>query len=373
MQELLERLGVDVRARGAAGMVAGRRDLTRLRALLTAERLDVLLDVPAKKRAVAASSMADMEQRIALLEEELGVGAAETGADVGGRIASVFPKQIVAVTETLQDVVESRNTMARRSNFDASYVDKLRREALDCVAEIEQLAVEGTGLPYRIPRRYNSFPRLVGRATVDITLQKSGNAVFRDKNNAPLGKQVTVAATLDGYSAPLTSGNFIDLARRGYYDNTRVLATQRGFYAQLGEREDDNFEGFKDPKSGTRRQIPMEILVDGDPAPSYGGTLDELGIGDLQPALPISAYGAMAMVHSVENANDASTQFYLFLLDPTSYQARAFGGSVLTGSVSTFGYAGKGKEFLGQLEPGDKVSSVKLTSGQENFRELGDS
>lgn len=206
-----------------------------------------------------------------------------------------------------------------------------------------------------------------------MKLVKSGDNVFRDKNYAPLGKQVTVSATLDGYSAPLTSGNFIDLARRGYYNDTRVLEAQRGFYTQLGEREDDNIEGFKDPKSGLRRQIPMEILVDGDPAPTYGGTLDELGIGDLQPALPISAYGAMAMVHSVEDPNDASSQFYLFLLDPTSYQARSFGGSALTGTVSTFGYAGKGKEYLAQLEAGDKVASVKLVAGEENFREHGES
>lgn len=218
-----------------------------------------------------------------------------------------------------------------------------------------------------------SFPRLIGRATVDMNLVKAGNGVFLDKNSVSLGNQVTVSATLDGYSAPLTSGNFVDLARRRYYNNTRVLASERGFYAQLGEREDDDIDGFKDPKSGLRRQIPLEILVDGDPAPSYGGTLDELGIGDLQPALPISAYGAMAMVHSVENPNDASSQFYLFLLDPTSYQARSFGGSVLTGSVSTFGYVGKGKELLAQLEPGDKVASVKLTSGEENFREFGES
>lgn len=212
----------------------------------------------------------------------------------------------------------------------------------------------------------------MGRATIDIKLAKGASGTFLNRDSTPLGKQVTVSATLDGYSAPLTAGNFVDIVRKGYYNNTSILASQRGFFAQLGEREDDDIEGFKDPKSGRRRQIPMEILVDGDPAPSYGGTLDELGIGDLQPALPISAYGAMAMVHSVEDSNDASSQFYFFLLDPTSYQARSFGGSALTGSVSTFGYAGKGREYLAQLEPGDKVISVTLISGEENFKEYGD-
>lgn len=181
-----------------------------------------------------------------------------------------------------------------------------------------------------------------------------------------------MTATLDGFSAPLTAGNFIDVARSGYYDNTRVLASQKGFFAQLGEREDDNLDGFKDPKTGQRRQIPLEILADGEPSPSYGGTLDELGIGDLQPVLPVSAYGAMAMVHSVENANDASSQFYFFTLDPTSYQARSFGGSVLTGSISTFGYVGGGKQYLSQIQAGDKLVSVKMISGLQNFLERGD-
>lgn len=36
-----------------------------------------------------------------------------------------------------------------------SYIDVRRRQALDYTAKIEELAVEGNGLPYRIPRRYN--------------------------------------------------------------------------------------------------------------------------------------------------------------------------------------------------------------------------
>lgn len=207
---------------------------------------------------------------------------------------------------------------------------------------------------------------------MQMKLTKNNNGEWTGKDLKSVGKEVLVTAVLDGYSAPLTAGNFVDLVRRGYYDSTPVLAAERGFFAQLGERQDDDIDGFKDPRSGLRRQLPMEILIDGDPAPSYGGTLDELGVGDLQPALPISAYGAMAMMHSVEDANDASSQFYIFLLDPTSYQARSYGGSVLTGSISTFGYVNEGKHYLAQLESGDMIENVKMVAGEENFRENGD-
>lgn len=172
---------------------------------------------------------------------------------------------------------------------------------------------------------------------------------------------------LDGYSAPITCGNFVDLIRKGYYNNTRILGSQREFFVQMGEREDDKQDGFW--KDGVRREIPLEILVEGENGPNYGGTLDELGIGDLQPVLPISGYGAMAMVHSVENANDGSTQFYFFCMDPSSYQASSFGGSILSGSLSTFGYVTEGREYLSEIRGGDKIVSIKITSGEENFLE----
>lgn len=113
MQELLERLGVDVRARGAAGLINGRRDLAKLRQVLDAERLDILLDVPAKKRTAAADYMSRLEACIAQIEDELGLPPPLIGA-------SLFPKEIVAVQETLQDVVQSRNSMTKRTNFDGT-------------------------------------------------------------------------------------------------------------------------------------------------------------------------------------------------------------------------------------------------------------
>lgn len=201
---------------------------------------------------------------------------------------------------------------------------------------------------------------------------EKGSGEWTDENKQPIGKRVKMTAIVDGFSAPLTSGNFVDLVKRGYYDGTRVLSMQREFYAQLGERENDNVAGFVDPGTGKRREIPLEILATGEPTPTYGATFDDLGIGDLQPSLPVSAFGAMAMVHSVEDANDASSQFYFFVIDPTSPQARSFGGSALTGSLATFGYVVDGKGFLSQLRSGDRVLSASVVSGGNNFRASGD-
>lgn len=38
----------------------------------------------------------------------------------------------------------------------AAYIESLRSDALDCVSEIELIAVQDVDLPFRIPRRYNA-------------------------------------------------------------------------------------------------------------------------------------------------------------------------------------------------------------------------
>lgn len=111
VQDNLERLGVDVRARGAAGLISGRRDLAKLRSMLSSERVNLLLDVPAKHRSTAAEYLSTLDGLVDQLEEELGLPAPSASP-------SLFPQQLVAVQETVQDIMESRNTMSRRSNFD---------------------------------------------------------------------------------------------------------------------------------------------------------------------------------------------------------------------------------------------------------------
>jgi peptidylprolyl isomerase len=215
------------------------------------------------------------------------------------------------------------------------------------------------GLPFRIPRRYDALPRLEGRAQVEIVIRKNANT----------GELVRMVAILDGFSAPLNAGNFVDLVQRGVYKDARVESGEKGFYLQFT----DKTGYFADPKLKERRSVPMEVLVVGERTPVYGFTLDEVGAGDLQPVLPVTAYGAMASYHSVEDPNDASSQWYIFLFDPRSYQARSIGGNALNGSVSCFGFIVDGKEELEALQPGDTVVSARVLSGLDHFRPSADS
>lgn len=179
---------------------------------------------------------------------------------------------------------------------------------------------------------------------------------WRDADGRTLGSDATLTVILDGYSAPLTAGNFVDLAQKGAYDGAKVESTESGFCVRVGEG-----------KRGGARRVPLEILLEGERAPVYGATLDEAGVGDLQPALPVTAYGAIAMEHSVEDANDSSARFVMFDIDPRSYTARALGGSVLTGSWAAFGYVLDGSQLLQQMRAGDYIAKCRVVDGIQHY------
>lgn len=49
-----------------------------------------------------------------------------------------------------------------------------------------------------------------------------------------------------------------------------------GFVVQTGD-PDGPAEGFVDPSTGKLRTIPLELMVNGDPGPIYGETLEVSG------------------------------------------------------------------------------------------------
>uniref|UniRef100_A0A7S2MR43 peptidylprolyl isomerase n=1 Tax=Helicotheca tamesis TaxID=374047 RepID=A0A7S2MR43_9STRA len=87
---------------------------------------------------------------------------------------------------------------------------RVQKEALYTLSQIGELLVPK--YPYDVPTqgKYSFLPRLYGRTRVTFTIKR------RDKF---LGN-VTVVA--DGYAAPITAGNFVDLCLRGFYTGLPV-------------------------------------------------------------------------------------------------------------------------------------------------------
>jgi peptidyl-prolyl cis-trans isomerase B (cyclophilin B) len=194
------------------------------------------------------------------------------------------------------------------------------------------------------------LPRLEGKATVVMTVK---------------GSPITIE--VDGVNAPITAGNFVDLVQRGVYDGLafhRVIREPQPFVAQGGDPQgkDPKFPadrlgtgGFKDPKTGNERQIPLEIKAKGATEPTYGKPLD----GNQTPILQ-HKLGAIAMARS-QMPDSASSQFYFTLADQ----------GFLDGSYAVFGNVTQGMDVVNKIKQGDRIETVKVTQGAENLQNGG--
>ncbi|MGD1902821.1 MAG: peptidylprolyl isomerase [Geitlerinemataceae cyanobacterium] len=196
----------------------------------------------------------------------------------------------------------------------------------------------------------DDFARLDGKATIELTLESGG----------------TVIAELDGDSAPLTAGNFVDLVQREVYDGTvfhRVVREPQPFVVQGGDpvSKDESVAvsmlgrgNFTDPDTGRPRYIPLEILPEEADEPIYGQTFRQAR-ENADPEL-MHARGALAMARS-QSPNSASAQFYFALADLP----------FLDGDYAVFGYVTEGMDVVDGIAQGDRIASVRVTSGLDNF------
>jgi peptidylprolyl isomerase len=280
-----------------------KKDIAKVERLLSRNREAILDDIPDGKRAAAISYLDDIQ-------------------------AQLLP---------VRDAIDNR---------DRETIWLKRSAMLNDVGRIEELMV--TEFPYDIPEEYSTLPQLKGRATVEFTTSKG-----------------TMQAVIDGFSAPVTGGNFIDLVQRGFYDDMEFIRAEDYYVLQTGDPKGPE-EGFIDPKTGEYRAIPLEILVKGDESPIYGATLESLGRFLEEPVLPFSAFGTLGMARPNTDPNGGSSQFFFFLFEPELTPA---GLNLLDGRYTVFGYVVDNKEVLEQLGQGDKIESVRVVSGADNLVE----
>ncbi|TVP62766.1 MAG: peptidylprolyl isomerase, partial [Nodularia sp. (in: Bacteria)] len=221
-----------------------------------------------------------------------------------------------------------------------------RNTLLDIVTLLEESMV--TEFPFEVPAQYNNLPQLKGRATVAMKTSKGD-----------------LTMVVDGYSAPVTAGNFVDLVQRGFYDGLKFTRSEQSYVLQTGDPPGKEV-GFIDPKTDKYRAVPLEVLVEGDEEPTYGITLEEAGRYLDMPVLPFSSFGALAMARPETEVNGGSSQFFFFLFEPELTPA---GRNLLDGRYAVFGYLTEGKEILDKLKEGDKIESATVIQGIENLVE----
>ena len=249
--------------------------------------------------------------------------------------AETLLDQLQVGLQPLRDAVEAK---------DKEQVWLQRAALLNLVTAIEEAMVDG--FPFEIPAEYSTLPQLKGRASVEFETTKG-----------------TLVAVIDGYSAPVSGGNFVDLVQRGFYDGMDFIRAEDNYVLQTGDPAGPD-EGFIDPKTGKYRAVPLEILVQGDEAPVYGDTLESLGRYLDDPVLPFQAFGTLGMARPGNDPNGGSSQFFFFLFEPELTPA---GLNLLDGRYSVFGYVVENKEVLDQLGQGDQILKARVVDGLNNL------
>ncbi|KAA8530249.1 hypothetical protein F0562_004958 [Nyssa sinensis] len=265
-------------------------------------------------------------------------GLAESKKDHGIELLD----KLEAGMDELQQIVEDRNRDA---------VAPKQKELLNYVGGVEEDMVDG--FPYEVPEEYRSMPLLKGRAAVDMKVKVKDN---------PNVDECVFHIVLDGYNAPVTAGNFVDLVERHFYDGMEIQRSD-GFVVQTGDPEGPA-EGFIDPSTEKTRTIPLEIMVNGEKEPFYGATLEELGLYKAQTRLPFNAFGTMAMAREEFENNSASSQVFWLLKESELTPSNA---NILDGRYAVFGYVTENEDYLADLKVGDVIESIQVVSGLDNL------
>ena len=132
----------------------------------------------------------------------------------------------------------------------------------------------------------------------------------------------TIKFMLNEDLAPITTGNFIELAQSKFYDGLKFHRVEPNFVIQGGCPHGTG-------TGGSGKNIPLEVT----------------------PNLKHGEAGAVAMARS-SAPNSASSQFYITLA-PTPF---------LDGNYAVFGRVTEGLDVVGQIRVGDVMNSVTITS-----------
>lgn len=222
--------------------------------------------------------------------------------------------------------------------------------SLDTVADLELL--QASGLSFLLPEQYQQYPRLNGRGIVEFTIERGDGSAFSPESGGEPRKTAIIQVVLDGYSAPLTAGNFAKLVADGAYDGITLSSVNQ---AVISENRVEKSSGYT---------VPLEIMPSGQFEPLYKTTLS-VQDGEL-PVLPLSVYGAVAMAHNETSEEYSSSyQFFFYLYDKRN--AGLGGLSFDEGQFSVFGYTTVGREILSEIRTGDVVRSAKLIGGSDRL------
>lgn len=275
---------------------------------------DIRLDIASKRKSAALDGVKKAKTLLAKPDKYVS----------SCRQANTCSEAISAMQASLEPLgvamKDSQDSLAgsdqERAALDSAYT--YQKQVVDQLTILEEQMVPA-GYKTPVPSEYSDLAQLHGRATIEMVLKKGdGKSPFNvEGQNYPQAKMVMV---VDGYAAPVTAGNFVDLVQKGFYNNMQIQRSD-GFVVQTGDPdgEADGYvgQGSKSVGQGKHgeRLIPLEIFVRGDAGPFYETTIEDEGRGGQATVLPFSSYGAMGWAREEYDPNSGSSQFFWLLFD----------------------------------------------------------
>ena len=266
-------------------------------------------------------------------------------ADGDSCLRGVLPADIDAARGLLEGIGSDLTRLQRAIDVKDPERTSVRvSNALERLSQIELL--QSPGLKYQVPRRYASLPRLTGRAILEMTVTpQTGGGTKR------------LELTLDGFSAPLTSGRVLSNVLKKMYDGTVVRVDDTAVFVGGGR-------GSGGGDADADGQLPLEIMARGEYEPRYRAELD-VNSGEI-PLLPLSVDGALAMARAGDGMSSTSEWFIYKYNRATSGLA---GVSFDDGRFAVYGYcsddtSGGGLRSLGD---GDRIESIRVLAGADKL------
>ena len=269
--------------------------------------------------------------------------------DYSDAITSLTKSQITIPTKLNDELNELKEVLGKK---DVKGLIDLQDKVAKDIYEIRKSRLPVSKLPFEIPEEYKGLPHLDGRALVKVSLSRDKG--FKEADGSRLGRKTSeLLLEIDGYHAPLTAGNFIDLVSNKYYDG-KLIEEEQELIIQTGKN------------TKATRKIPLEIFYKKDEAPTWGITSDDDNRATDTPALPFQAYGALGQMRENEDAETGATSEFFFL--KWNQALIAPGRNTLDGFYSCFGYVVNNADEIEQLHLGDKIVKMEVISGLENLK-----
>lgn len=315
------------------------------------------------KRILAATSDAENAKKlVASKGASIAQAAGTRKPEVEARLADLSG-ELVPLEAALSGIGPTGSPQERQALDEAG---ARQARAADLMSEIEARLVPPT-FDSGVPDEYKDLPKLDGRARVKMVLKKGPSADRPQFSiDGKLYDRAKLELVVDGYTAPLTAGNFIDLVGKKFYDGMPIQRSD-GFVVQTGDPDgpDGPLVGYPQKKPNDAiRTIPLELHFASDKAPTYGATSEDLQRGAAPTTLPFQSYGALGMARDEYDPDSASSQFFFLLFDSDLTPA---GKNLLDGRYACFGYTVDGEDFLSDVQEGDIIESATLVRAPPPF------